>query len=95
MTTGTVKWFNSRKGYGFITPDGEENDVFIHYSNIVKEADEFATLNEGDKVEFDVQEGQKGPEAVNVVVTEHAPRQDRGYGGFGGGGRSRGGGRRY
>ena len=74
MVSGTVKWFNGRKGYGFIsTEDG--NDVFVHYSSIKKEGDEFATLNENDKVEFDVTEGQKGPQASNVVVTERAPRQ--------------------
>ena len=77
MATGTVKWFNSRKGYGFITPDEGENDVFVHYSAISVENNEFAKLNENDKVTFDVSEGQKGLEAQNVVVTERAPFQPR------------------
>ena len=72
LVSGTVKWFNSRKGYGFISSE-EGNDVFVHYSSINKEGDEYATLNENDKVEFDVTEGQKGPQASNVVVTEKAP----------------------
>lgn len=100
VQTGTVKWFNSRKGYGFITPsdaEGEGNDVFVHYSNIQVEEDEFKTLNENDEVEFDTQEGAKGPEAINVVVTKKAPRQERsrgyGGGGYGGGGYGGGGGR--
>ena len=86
MTSGTVKWFNSRKGYGFITVEGEERDVFVHYSNIVKEADEFATLNENDEVEFDIEQGQKGPEAKNVTVTKKAPAQERRGGNYGYGG---------
>ena len=84
LAKGTVKWFNSRKGYGFISSE-EGNDVFVHYSAIVKEDDEYATLYENDKVEFDVTEGQKGPQASNVVVVEKAPRQ---YGSFNRGGRS-------
>ncbi len=61
--TGTVKWFNSEKGYGFITTD-EGNDIFVHYSAIKEEG--FKTLNEGEKVEFEVIEGDRGPQASNV-----------------------------
>jgi cold shock protein len=64
MATGTVKWFNDAKGYGFITPDGGSKDVFVHHSSIV--ADGYKSLAEGAKVEFETQEGQKGPEATNV-----------------------------
>ena len=87
MVKGTVKWFNSRKGYGFINSE-EGNDVFVHYSALVGEGDEYKTLNENDKVEFEVVEGQKGPQASNVVVTEKAPRQYSSYN-KGGGGRRR------
>ena len=73
MATGNVKWFNSRKGFGFITPEEGEKDVFVHYSAISTEGDEFASLNENDKVTYDVHEGAKGLEAQNVVVTEKAP----------------------
>ena len=78
---GTVKWFNARKGYGFIVPTEGEQDVFVHYSAIQKEADEFATLYENDKVTFEISQGDKGPEAKEVQVTERAPnpRSDRGY----------------
>jgi CspA family cold shock protein len=61
---GIVKWFNSEKGYGFITRE-EDKDVFVHHSSIVAEG--FKILNEGDQVAFDVVEGPKGPEAKNVV----------------------------
>ena len=64
MATGTVKWFNDAKGYGFISPDGGGKDVFVHHSSIV--ADGYKSLAEGAKVEFETQEGQKGPEATNV-----------------------------
>lgn len=64
MASGTVKWFNPEKGYGFITPDEEGKDLFVHYSAI--QSDGFKTLNEGQKVEFEVTQGQKGPQAVNV-----------------------------
>ena len=77
MPTGQVKWFNSRKGYGFITPDEGEKDVFVHHTAIVTQNDEFANLNENDKVEFEVREGEKGLEASNVKVTEAAPYQPR------------------
>ena len=61
--TGTVKWFNGQKGYGFITRDGGE-DVFVHYSAI--EGQGFRNLYEGDRVEFTIEQGQKGPSAVDV-----------------------------
>ena len=61
--TGTVKWFNGNKGYGFITRDGGD-DVFVHYSAI--EGDGFRNLDEGDRVEFVVEQGQKGPAAAQV-----------------------------
>jgi CspA family cold shock protein len=64
-TTGTVKWFNDAKGFGFITPENGEKDCFVHHSAI--QADGFKSLSEGDKVEFDVTQGQKGPAAENVV----------------------------
>ncbi|GAA0121185.1 MAG: cold-shock protein [Clostridium argentinense] len=64
MKTGTVKWFNAEKGFGFISVEGEE-DVFIHFSSIQSEG--YKTLEEGDKVEFDVVEGSRGPQAANVV----------------------------
>lgn len=67
MATGHVKWFNERKGYGFIEQD-EGNDVFVHYSAIVDTG--FKTLQEGQAVEFDVVEGPRGPQAANVVLIE-------------------------
>ena len=77
MTEGTVKWFDNRKGFGFIAT--EEGDIFVHHSAIVKKGDEFATLNENDKVEFEITQGDKGPAASKVVVTEAAPAQVRDY----------------
>lgn len=61
---GTVKWFNSEKGYGFIQVEGG-NDVFVHYTAIM--GDGFRTLEEGQRVEFDIVEGQRGPQAANVT----------------------------
>ena len=75
---GTVKWFNSRKGYGFISSE-EGQDVFVHYTALSGNDDEYKTLNENDKVEFDVVDGQKGPQASNVIVTEKAPQQFGSY----------------
>jgi len=66
MATGTVKWFNDAKGYGFITPEDGGKDLFIHFSNIA--GDGFKTLAENAKVEYEPREGQKGPEATNVVI---------------------------
>ena len=64
MANGTVKWFNAEKGFGFITVDGGGQDVFVHYSNISGSG--YRTLEEGQKVEFDVAPGRKGDEAQNV-----------------------------
>ena len=64
--TGLVKWFNSEKGFGFITPTDGSKDVFVHFSAI--QSDDFRTLNEYQEVEFSVENGPKGPSAVNVVV---------------------------
>ncbi|RMH71093.1 MAG: cold-shock protein [Gemmatimonadetes bacterium] len=64
MATGVVKWFNEKKGYGFITQDNGDKDVFIHYSEI--QGDGFRTLHENDRVEFDVEDGPKGLVAKNV-----------------------------
>ena len=65
MATGTVKWFNTEKGYGFIQPDAGGPDVFVHHADI--KTDGFRTLNEGDKVQFDVTDSPKGPRAANVT----------------------------
>ncbi len=65
-TTGTVKWFNDSKGFGFLTRDDGEKDVFVHHSAI--QGSGFKSLAEGQKVEFDVVQGQKGPAAENVVA---------------------------
>ena len=65
MKQGTVKWFNEEKGFGFIAVEGEK-DVFVPFSSIRKEG--FKTLKEGDKVEFEVEDGARGPQAANVVV---------------------------
>ena len=64
-TTGKVKWFNDAKGFGFITPDDGSKDVFVHHSAI--EGGGFKTLAENDAVQFETEEGQKGPRAANVV----------------------------
>ncbi len=65
MTTGTVKWFNDAKGYGFITPEGGEKDVFVHFSSI--QAGGLESLAEGQRVSFDITAGDKGPQATNVA----------------------------
>jgi len=66
MATGTVKWFNDDKGYGFITPDGGGNDLFVHHSNIQMSG--FKSLKDGQRVQYEAAQGKKGPEAQNVVV---------------------------
>ena len=67
-TTGTVKWFNDTKGFGFITPDDGSEDCFVHHSAI--QMDGFKTLAEGQKVEFEVKQGHKGPAAENVTKVD-------------------------
>ena len=64
MATGIVKWFSDEKGYGFITPDDGSKDLFVHFSNI--DGDGFKSLREDQRVEYEPQQGQKGPEATNV-----------------------------
>ena len=68
MAEGTVKWFNDSKGFGFITPDDGEKDCFVHYSAI--QGDGFKSLAEGDRVQFELGEGPKGPAAENVTRLE-------------------------
>jgi CspA family cold shock protein len=65
VARGTVKWFKDQKGYGFITPDQGGDDLFVHYSAI--ESRGFKTLAEGDKVEFQITQGEKGPQAAHVI----------------------------
>jgi len=65
VSRGTVKWFNASKGFGFITPDGGGQDLFVHHSEIKTQG--YATLDEGQKVEFTVGQGKKGPCATNVT----------------------------
>ena len=64
MAQGTVKWFNAEKGFGFISPDGSDTDVFVHFSNI--EGSGYRSLEEGQAVEFDIGQGRKGDEALKV-----------------------------
>ncbi len=66
MNKGTVKWFNAQKGFGFITNDNGGEDVFVHFSGIASNG--FKTLEEGQKVTFDLEKGQRGMQAVNVVI---------------------------
>jgi len=75
MASGKVKWFNPEKGFGFIEQDDGGADVFVHFSAIQGEG--YRNLNEGDEVEFDVEQGQKGLQAANVSVTNAAPAQQR------------------
>lgn len=67
MSTGTVKWFNEKKGFGFITQDSEEEDVFVHFSAIQSD-DKYKSLKEGQEVEYQVVKGEKGPQVADVRV---------------------------
>lgn len=75
-TTGRVKWFNDAKGFGFLTTDSGQ-DAFVHFSEVEKGTKGFKTLGEGDRVEFDLHMGPKGPAAENVTVLEKAERARR------------------
>jgi CspA family cold shock protein len=88
-TTGTVKWFNGEKGYGFITPDDGSKDCFVHFSAI--QGGGFRSLDEGERVEFDIGQGQKGPQAENVTRLGGGTGGGEGGGGSSGGGGGRGG----
>lgn len=68
MATGTVKWFNNAKGYGFISPDGGGNDVFAHFSAI--DMDGYKTLKQGQKVEFDLIDGPRGLQATKIMANQ-------------------------
>jgi CspA family cold shock protein len=74
MATGTVKWFSNVRGYGFIVPDGGGEDLFVHYSGIAAEG--FKTLDQGDRVAYEIREGRRGPEAFAVVrIAARAPER--------------------
>ncbi len=74
MATGTVKWFNNAKGYGFVLPDAGGSDLFAHYSEIKMEG--YKVLRAGDVVEFDVGKGDKGDHAINIVSSGAPPKTD-------------------
>ena len=72
---GKVRWFNNKKGYGFLQKDSDGKDIFVHYSAITMEG--YKTLKTNDEVAFDVTQGDKGPMAANVVVTLSAPEESK------------------
>ena len=73
-TLGTVKWFNDAKGFGFITPENGDKDCFVHHTAI--KAEGFRSLSEGDRVEFDIVQGAKGPAAENVIKVKYGRRTE-------------------
>ena len=79
--TGHVKWFDRKKGFGFII-DEDGNDIFVHYSALQGRDDDYKTLNENDKVEFEVVQAEKGPQAKNVEILQKAPSNPYGTSGY-------------
>ena len=75
MPEGTVKWFNAEKGFGFATPDGGGPDVFVHYSSI--QTSGYRSLDEGQRISFDIEQGQKGPQAANVTRSDLDPSRSQ------------------
>ena len=76
MSKGTVKWFNAQKGFGFIC-DEQGNDVFVHFTGLAM--DGYKTLEDGQKVTFDVTQGNRGPQAVNVCLAQYKPLKKTGF----------------
>ena len=75
METGKVRWFNNKKGFGFIQKNSDKKDIFVHYSAITM--DGYKTLKTDDEVSFEIVAGDKGPQAANVVVTKSAPGESK------------------
>lgn len=73
MCTGTVKWFNNAKGYGFILPENSDEDIFAHFSAI--KMDGYRTLKSGQAVEFELEDGEKGKHAINIVTIDNHPAE--------------------
>lgn len=87
MAKGIVKWFSNQKGYGFVTPENSDKDIFVHFSSIA--SDGFKSLKQGDEIEFEIKDGPKGEQATDVRLTKAAPGGPDDERGGGGGHRDR------